>query len=68
LLAEGLRNSEIAERLSTTPKTIEHHVSAILAKLNARSRAEAARLAYEAGMIPHGAPPPPTHSDPNMGA
>jgi DNA-binding CsgD family transcriptional regulator/tetratricopeptide (TPR) repeat protein len=53
LLAEGLRNSEIAERLSTTPKTIEHHVSAILAKLNARTRAEAVRLAFETGMIPH---------------
>jgi DNA-binding CsgD family transcriptional regulator len=53
LLAEGLRNAEIAERLSTTPKTIEHHVSAILAKLTARTRAEAVRLAYEAGLIPH---------------
>jgi DNA-binding NarL/FixJ family response regulator len=52
LLAEGLHNSEIAERLSTTPKTVEHHVSAILAKLHARSRAEAVRRAYEVGLIP----------------
>jgi DNA-binding CsgD family transcriptional regulator len=51
LLAEGLHNSEIADRLSTTPKTVEHHVSAILAKLRARSRAEAVRLAYEARII-----------------
>ena len=58
LLAEGLRNSEIADRLSTTPKTVEHHVTAVLAKLQARSRSEAVRLAYEAGLIPQmsGAP------------
>jgi DNA-binding CsgD family transcriptional regulator len=58
LLAEGLRNVEIAERLSTTPKTVEHHVTAVLAKLNARSRSEAVRAAYEFGLIPHSAPPP----------
>jgi DNA-binding CsgD family transcriptional regulator len=51
LLAEGLHNSEIAERLSTTPKTIEHHVSAILAKLHARSRAEAVSVAHQLGII-----------------
>jgi DNA-binding CsgD family transcriptional regulator len=52
LLAEGLHNSEIAERLSTTPKTVEHHVTAVLAKLNARSRAEAVSIAHTAGLIP----------------
>jgi DNA-binding CsgD family transcriptional regulator len=52
LLAEGLRNIEIAARLSTTPKTIEHHVSAILAKLQARSRAEAVSIAHQQGIIP----------------
>jgi DNA-binding CsgD family transcriptional regulator/tetratricopeptide (TPR) repeat protein len=52
LLAEGLRNSEIAERLSTTPKTVEHHITAILAKLNARSRAEAVSIAHQQGIIP----------------
>jgi DNA-binding CsgD family transcriptional regulator/tetratricopeptide (TPR) repeat protein len=51
LLAAGLRNSAIAERLSTSPRTVEHHVSAVLAKLNARSRAEAVRRAYELGLI-----------------
>ena len=51
LLAEGLRNPEIAERLSTTPKTVEHHVSAVLAKLAVRSRAEAVRLAFERRLI-----------------
>ena len=52
LLAEGLNNPEIADRLSTTPKTVEHHVSAVLAKLGARSRAEAVRLAYEQRLMP----------------
>jgi DNA-binding CsgD family transcriptional regulator/tetratricopeptide (TPR) repeat protein len=57
LLAEGLRNAEIAERLSTTPKTVEHHITAILAKLNARSRVEAASIAHQRGIIPPAAPP-----------
>ena len=51
LLAEGLHNGEIAERLSTTPKTVEHHVSAVLAKLAVRSRTEAVRVAYEQQLI-----------------
>ena len=42
LLAEGLSNPEIAQRLFISPKTAEHHVSRILAKLGLRSRAEAA--------------------------
>ncbi|HZS15316.1 MAG TPA: LuxR C-terminal-related transcriptional regulator [Candidatus Dormibacteraeota bacterium] len=45
LLAEGLTNAQIARRLFITPKTAEHHVGAILGKLNARSRAEAAAYA-----------------------
>jgi DNA-binding CsgD family transcriptional regulator len=53
LLAEGLHNGEIAGRLSTTLKTVEHHVTAILAKLHARSRSDAVRRAYDSGLIPH---------------
>jgi DNA-binding CsgD family transcriptional regulator len=60
LLAEGLRNTEIAERLSTPTKTVEHHITAVLTKLNARSRAEAVRRAYEAGLIPQSATTPST--------
>ncbi|MGO8950758.1 MAG: ATP-binding protein [Ktedonobacterales bacterium] len=52
MLAEGLHNRDIADRLSTTPKTVEHHVSAILAKLNAHSRTEAVRIAYHLGILP----------------
>ncbi|MFN8533191.1 MAG: LuxR C-terminal-related transcriptional regulator [Dehalococcoidia bacterium] len=51
LIAHGLNNREIATRLVISPKTAEHHVSQVLAKLGARSRAEAAALA-RAGHLP----------------
>jgi DNA-binding CsgD family transcriptional regulator len=46
LLARGLGNGEIASRLHRSERTVEHHVSAVLAKLGVRTRAQAmARLA-----------------------
>jgi DNA-binding CsgD family transcriptional regulator/tetratricopeptide (TPR) repeat protein len=42
LVADGLRNSDIAARLSVSQKTVDHHVSAVLSKLGARTRGEAA--------------------------
>jgi DNA-binding CsgD family transcriptional regulator len=46
LLADGLRSSAIAKRLFLSPKTVEHHISAVLAKLRVSSRAEAVALAH----------------------
>ena len=45
LLAEGLTDAEIAERLVLSRRTVEHHVAAILAKLHVGSRREAAEAA-----------------------
>jgi DNA-binding CsgD family transcriptional regulator len=50
LVSEGLRNADIARRLFVSPKTVDHHVSAILAKLGVQTRAEAARAAARLGI------------------
>jgi DNA-binding CsgD family transcriptional regulator/tetratricopeptide (TPR) repeat protein len=51
LVAAGLRNAEIAERLFLTPKTVSHHLSAIYAKLGVETRIEAAQAASQLGMV-----------------
>jgi DNA-binding CsgD family transcriptional regulator len=51
LLAEGCTNAQIAQRMSIAPKTAEHHVAAVLAKLDVDSRHAAVRLAREQHLI-----------------
>ena len=51
LLAEGLRNAEIAERLFLSPRTVDHHVSAILRKLGVGTRGQAATAAKRLGVL-----------------
>lgn len=50
LVAEGLSNAEIGARLNVVEKTIKHHMTNILSKLQVSSRVEAALLAYKAGL------------------
>ena len=54
LIAEGLTDREIAERLVISVKTASHHVSHILGKLNARGRVEAASKAQQLGLLEPG--------------
>ena len=50
LLVEGRRNADIARRLFVAEKTVDHHVSAVLAKLGVRSRGEAVAAATKLGL------------------
>ena len=52
LLARGLSNKEIAERLSISPKTVGNHADHIYAKIDAQSRAAAAFFAMQQGLLP----------------
>lgn len=53
LMVKGSQNRDIADALSRSPRTVEHHVSSILAKLNASSRMEAMlRVQHEPWLLP----------------
>jgi DNA-binding NarL/FixJ family response regulator len=51
----GLSNAEIANRLTLSAKTVDHHISAVLSKLGVASRGQAAAVAHRLNPRPGGA-------------
>ncbi len=51
LISQGLRNTEVAEDLSISVRTVEAHASSIMSKLGAQSRTEAVRIGFEKSIL-----------------
>ena len=51
LLAEGLSNRGIAERLGISDQTVKFHVASVMGKLGTRNRVETVRLAVRRGLV-----------------
>lgn len=54
LLAQGCSGAQLARRLHRSPKTVDHHISAVLEKLGVHSRAEAIAAAFARGIVSTG--------------
>jgi DNA-binding CsgD family transcriptional regulator len=50
LMAQGLGNAQISQRLFISPRTVDHHVSAVFAKLEVHTRSEAIAFAFQSGL------------------
>lgn len=51
LVADGLVNTEIGRQLWLSPETVKSHVASLLAKLGAKTRAEAVAIGFRAGLL-----------------